>query len=423
MTLCVWQAEMLQEGQRFCLKWNNYHSSLTSLLDTLRQMHELVDVTLCCQGRQLRAHRLVLSACSPYFREVLKQHPGDPVFFFKDAEFDDLVAIIEFIYSGQVNVDQTRFTSFLAVAEMLKIKGLAKDACVEQADHQLEATDLSTTSCPPSPDHGGAGAAVRSPAPSPPAKRRRRPSSPSAAAAGTLMDLSMPPLPPPPPPPPVAPVAPAPLPPPPPPPQPQPAVPVAGPLPLLTESDAAEETVSEDDEETGHGDAAHTGHHRRNGVESFEANGDDSLTELMDIQGSSGLVEKKFVCRVCSRTYANLMTFRQHFESHKLSIQCWVCRKLCSRVTNLNAHLRNKHGVHMKQSELRQILKYMEQMGVAAVSEAMSHGQLMGRLLAESPPPPPADAAAPAPAHAAPLADHVPAATNDNGLTPAVADA
>lgn len=66
------QAEMLQEGQRFCLKWNNYHSSLTSLLDTLRARHELVDVTLCCQGRQLRAHRLVLSACSPYFREVLK---------------------------------------------------------------------------------------------------------------------------------------------------------------------------------------------------------------------------------------------------------------------------------------------------------------------------------------------------------------
>ena len=66
-----------------------------------------------------------------------QQHPGDPVFFFKDAEFDDLVAIIEFIYSGQVNVDQTRFTSFLAVAEMLKIKGLAKDACPDQADHQV----------------------------------------------------------------------------------------------------------------------------------------------------------------------------------------------------------------------------------------------------------------------------------------------
>ena len=59
------------------------------------------------------------------------------MFFFKDAEFDDLVAIIEFIYSGQVNVDQTRFTSFLAVAEMLKIKGLAKDACPDQADHQV----------------------------------------------------------------------------------------------------------------------------------------------------------------------------------------------------------------------------------------------------------------------------------------------
>ncbi|XP_037068438.1 uncharacterized protein LOC119089731 [Pollicipes pollicipes] len=97
---------------------------------------------------------------------------------------------------------------------------------------------------------------------------------------------------------------------------------------------------------------------------------------MMDVQSSSGLVEKKFVCRVCSRTYANLMTFRQHFESHKLSIQCWVCRKLCSRVTNLNAHLRNKHGVHMKQSELRKILKYIEQMGVSAVAEALAAGRL-----------------------------------------------
>lgn len=98
------------------------------------------------------------------------------------------------------------------------------------------------------------------------------------------------------------------------------------------------------------------------------------------------------MCRVCSRTYANLMTFRQHFESHKLSIQCWVCRKLCSRVTNLNAHLRNKHGVVMKQSELRKILKYMEQMGVAAVAEAMAAGRLLPESAAGDPADvPPAD--------------------------------
>ena len=117
---------------------------------------------------------------------------------------------------------------------------------------------------------------------------------------------------------------------------------------------------------------------------------------------------------MCSRTYANLMTFRQHFESHKLSIQCWVCRKLCSRVTNLNAHLRNKHGVHMKQSELRKILKYMEQMGVAAVAEAMAHGQLMGRLLAESPPPP-AEAGSDR-LSGAPINEHFPEAPIDGGF-------
>ena len=74
----------------------------------------------------------------------------------------------------------------------------------------------------------------------------------------------------------------------------------------------------------------------------------------------------------------------------------------------------------------------MEQMGVAAVAEAMSHGQLMGRLLAESPPPPPAADAATDRLPAAPLNHHFQdaptdgsfgAARPDNDMMHAMADA
>ena len=60
------------ESQRFSLRWEGFRDSISALLDQLRDAGELLDVTLCCDGHQVRAHRLVLSMCSPYFRQVLK---------------------------------------------------------------------------------------------------------------------------------------------------------------------------------------------------------------------------------------------------------------------------------------------------------------------------------------------------------------
>lgn len=58
--------------QHFCLRWNNYQSSITTAFENLRDDEDFVDVTLACDGKSLKAHRVVLSACSPYFRELLK---------------------------------------------------------------------------------------------------------------------------------------------------------------------------------------------------------------------------------------------------------------------------------------------------------------------------------------------------------------
>ncbi|XP_043227301.1 broad-complex core protein isoforms 1/2/3/4/5-like isoform X4 [Amphibalanus amphitrite] len=114
--------------QKFCLKWNNFQNSVTSVFENLRQDEELVDITLCCEGQKIKAHRMMLSACSPYFRDLLKENPCQhPVFFLKDTSYPDLAAVVEFVYKGEVNVLQSQLGSFLKTAEMLQVKGLSGD--------------------------------------------------------------------------------------------------------------------------------------------------------------------------------------------------------------------------------------------------------------------------------------------------------
>ncbi|KAF0298651.1 Broad-complex core protein isoform 6 [Amphibalanus amphitrite] len=131
---------MALDGQKFCLKWDGFQSSVTSLFDNLRQVEELVDITLCCEGHQVRAHRMMLSVCSPYFRDLLKNNPCQQmVFFLKDTTAADLNAVIEFIYKGSVNVSQSQLASFIKTAEMLQIRGLSgeEDKCHRWAPARL----------------------------------------------------------------------------------------------------------------------------------------------------------------------------------------------------------------------------------------------------------------------------------------------
>ena len=58
--------------QKFSLRWNNYQSQLVSAFESLLDQEDFVDVTLGVEGRKLSAHKMLLSACSPFFKELLK---------------------------------------------------------------------------------------------------------------------------------------------------------------------------------------------------------------------------------------------------------------------------------------------------------------------------------------------------------------
>ncbi|XP_022189940.2 longitudinals lacking protein, isoforms H/M/V isoform X2 [Nilaparvata lugens] len=112
--------------QQFSLRWNNYLRHIKGAFDALRTDGDLVDVTLSCEGQKIRAHKMLLSACSTYFRDLFKENPCQhPVIIFKDVKFVDLKALIDFIYQGEVNVVQDQLSSFLLTAELLAVQGLS----------------------------------------------------------------------------------------------------------------------------------------------------------------------------------------------------------------------------------------------------------------------------------------------------------
>lgn len=62
----------MEDDQQFCLRWNNHQSTLVAVFDTLLENGTLVDCTLAAEGKFLNAHKVVLSACSPYFEVSIK---------------------------------------------------------------------------------------------------------------------------------------------------------------------------------------------------------------------------------------------------------------------------------------------------------------------------------------------------------------
>ncbi|CAG9829923.1 unnamed protein product [Diabrotica balteata] len=117
----------VMSSQRFCLRWNNHQSNLLSVFDQLLHDESFVDVTLAVEGQLLKAHKMVLSACSPYFQALFMNHPDKhPIVILKDVPYNDMKCLLDFMYRGEVSVDQDRLTAFLRVAESLKIKGLTE---------------------------------------------------------------------------------------------------------------------------------------------------------------------------------------------------------------------------------------------------------------------------------------------------------
>jgi len=113
-------------SENFCLRWNDFGSTIQDAFTDLQEDSEYFDITLICDDGQIKAHRVVLSACSPFFRKVFKKNPHQhPLLYLHTMKISDISALLNFMYKGETNVNQDAINDFLKVAEALQIKGLS----------------------------------------------------------------------------------------------------------------------------------------------------------------------------------------------------------------------------------------------------------------------------------------------------------
>lgn len=133
-------AGKMEAPQQYCLRWKYHHSNLQAMFSQLLERECFCDVTLACEGKTLKAHKVMLSACSTYFDSIFSQYEeSNPIVILKDVKFSDIKALVQFMYKGEINVDNSELTSLLKTAEELRIKGLAEVSW--RSDREMEATE------------------------------------------------------------------------------------------------------------------------------------------------------------------------------------------------------------------------------------------------------------------------------------------
>ncbi|XP_011865643.1 PREDICTED: broad-complex core protein isoforms 1/2/3/4/5 [Vollenhovia emeryi] len=144
------------DRQQFCVSWNSHQSNMHSAFPKLLSSEQFVDVTLACDGGSIKCHKVVLSACSDYLERLLLEIPcTHPVIFLRDMKMWELQALVEFMYRGEVYVEQQQLATLMQAAEVLQIRGLSTQGSDNSAsESNTQSCDSNAPVTPSTPTHG-----------------------------------------------------------------------------------------------------------------------------------------------------------------------------------------------------------------------------------------------------------------------------
>ena len=132
--------------EKFCLKWKDFQSNVTSSISQLRTNINFQDVTLVSDDhKQISAHRVVLTSCSEYFHNVLSQNShSHPLLCLDGINFLELNNVLDYIYFGELKIYQEDLERFLQIAKKLQLQGLLSTDENEE-EEKIEVFEKPTT--------------------------------------------------------------------------------------------------------------------------------------------------------------------------------------------------------------------------------------------------------------------------------------
>jgi len=109
------------------LRWEDHHKSFFELAEDLCHQEQFIDVTISCGDHNFPAHKLILSVCSPYFKNLFLRNPcKHPIVVLKDVQFKYMKLLLIFMYRGEVAVPQEDLNGLLKTARSLQVRGLSE---------------------------------------------------------------------------------------------------------------------------------------------------------------------------------------------------------------------------------------------------------------------------------------------------------
>nr|CAI5835447.1 unnamed protein product [Callosobruchus analis] len=121
------EEQMPAASQRYCLRWNYHTNNILQMISQHHMKEKFVDVVLVCEYHYIKVHRFILSACSVFFESLLDSQVGQvfqPYIVLSGVKLEHLKYIIDFMYTGEINVLDKDIEEVLALGEKFKVKGL-----------------------------------------------------------------------------------------------------------------------------------------------------------------------------------------------------------------------------------------------------------------------------------------------------------
>ena len=137
--------------EKFSVKRENFELNASAVFRNLRKEEYFLDVTLVSDDEQLvSAHKLVLSAASDFFKNILKKSThSNPLIYLPGIQSNELFSIMDYIYNGEVQLYKDSLDKFLEIAKKLKIEGMnSEQPKIKEEEKEVEAKFESSVSIP-----------------------------------------------------------------------------------------------------------------------------------------------------------------------------------------------------------------------------------------------------------------------------------
>ena len=129
----------MSSEEKFCLEWSDFPENIASSLGALKEDQDFFDVTLACEdGQQVEAHKVILAASSPLFKNLLRRNShSHPLIFLRGVKSETLTALMDYAYFGRASVLEENLNDFLTTGVELQIKGLTEVIGSEKHEETL----------------------------------------------------------------------------------------------------------------------------------------------------------------------------------------------------------------------------------------------------------------------------------------------